>query len=191
MHKIALLGVTPALLVAGSLFAEDAANPNAEEAKGIIKSFATQLQGELQAAIKEGGPVKAIAVCQERAPAIAADLSEQSGWSVGRTSLKTRNPQNAPDEWERGALEQFEARKAGGEALDKMAFAEVVETESGQSFRLMKAIPTGEVCLACHGTAITPEVIAALNKRYPNDEARGFTIGDIRGAFTLSKPMKN
>ncbi len=190
MKNFVLLTVVPALLVAGSLSAADAANPNAEEAKGIIKSFATELQGELKAAVKEGGPVKAIAVCHERAPAIAADLSAQSGWSVGRTSLKTRNTaNNTPDEWETGVLEQFEQRKANGEAVETMAFAEVVETDKGKSFRFMKAIPTGDVCLACHGTQITPEVSAALDERYPDDQARGYSLGDIRGAFTLSKPL--
>jgi len=96
---------------------------------------------------------------------------------------------NTPDDWERGVLEKFEQRKAGGEAVDTMAFAEVVATGSGKSFRFMKAIPTGDVCLACHGAAITPEVAAMLDEYYPGDQARGFAAGDIRGAFTLSKPL--
>ncbi len=188
--KNTVLLTVPALLVASALCAGDAPNPNAEEAKGIVKTFATQLKGELEAAMKEGGPTKAIPVCKDRAPAIAADLSAETGWSVGRTSLKTRNmANNTPDDWERGVLEKFEQRKAGGEAVDTMAFAEVVETGSGKSFRFMKAIPTGDVCLACHGTAITPEVAAMLDEYYPEDQARGFAAGDIRGAFTLSKPL--
>jgi hypothetical protein len=53
----------------------------------------------------------------------------------------------------------------------------------------MKAIPTAKVCLACHGSAITPEVTAALDEAYPQDQARGYAEGDIRGAFSLSKPL--
>jgi hypothetical protein len=53
----------------------------------------------------------------------------------------------------------------------------------------MKAIPTGEVCLACHGSDITPEVAAAIDERYPDDMARGYSLGDVRGAFSLSKPL--
>lgn len=188
MKKIASISVL-ALVIAGGLYAEDAPNPNVAEAKGIIKSFATQLKGELEAAMKAGGPPKAIPVCKERAPAIAADLSAQSGWSVGRTSLKTRNDANAPDDWERGVLERFEERKAAGEEADKLAFGEMVKTDSGTSFRFMKAIPTAEVCLACHGTAITPGVVEILDENYPDDQARGYEQGDIRGAFTLAKPM--
>ena len=53
----------------------------------------------------------------------------------------------------------------------------------------MKAIPTGELCLLCHGETIDPDIAAAIDKAYPEDQARGFSLGDIRGAFTLSKPL--
>ena len=70
-----------------------------------------------------------------------------------------------------------------------MAYAEVVEAADGKTFRFMKAIPTAEVCLACHGSDITPEVAAAIDERYPDDMARGYSLGDVRGAFSLSKPL--
>jgi hypothetical protein len=94
-----------------------------------------------------------------------------------------------PDGWETGVLESFEERKAAGEPVDTMAFAEVVEVDGAKQFRFMKAIPTGQVCLACHGTEITPEVKVALDEQYPGDQARGYSLGDIRGAFSLSKPL--
>jgi hypothetical protein len=53
----------------------------------------------------------------------------------------------------------------------------------------MKAIPTGEICLACHGESISPDVATAIREAYPQDQATGFSLGDIRGAFTLSKPL--
>lgn len=190
MRRQILILSAAVFLAVGSVQAEQAANPNAEEAKALIKEFATTLQGELQAAMKAGGPTKAIGVCKDRAPAIAATLSARSGWEVGRTSLKVRNQaMNLPDDWETGVLEAFEERKAAGEPVDTMAFAEVVEVEGGKQFRFMKAIPTGEVCLACHGSQITPEVAANLDAQYPGDQARGFSLGDIRGAFSLSKPL--
>jgi hypothetical protein len=190
MTLLARLTAATAILATTTLSAETAPNPNVEEAKGIVKEFATTLQGELQAAIKEGGPINAIAVCQDRAPAIAADLSERSGWEVGRTSLKTRNAaDNTPDAWERKVLADFDARRAAGEDVQPMAYAEVVETADGKTFRFMKAIPTAEVCLACHGTAITPDLATAIDERYPDDMARGYGLGDVRGAFSLTKPL--
>jgi hypothetical protein len=53
----------------------------------------------------------------------------------------------------------------------------------------MKAIPTAELCVACHGSDLAPEREAQLDRLYPNDQARGFGADDIRGAFTLSKPL--
>lgn len=180
------------LFAFGSLKAaeEAPANPNAEEAKGIVKQFGGQLVSELKSAIKTGGPEHAIGVCHKRAPAIAKGLSKSTGWDVSRVSLKTRNTEmGTPDAWETAVLEKFESRKAAGEDVKTMAFAEVVEGPEGQQFRFMKAIPTQEVCLACHGSEISEEVAAKLDELYPEDQARGFSVGDIRGAFSLSKPM--
>ena len=190
MKVNALVAVVSGILIATSVSAEQAVDPNAAEAKGIVKEFFTRLKGELQGAIKSGGPVSAISVCKERAPAIAEELSGASGWEVGRTSLKLRNPAlNAPDEWERQVLMQFEERKAAGEDVKTMAYSELVETGAGKRYRFMKAIPTADLCLACHGESINPDIAAAIDEAYPEDQARGFKSGDIRGAFSLSKPL--
>jgi hypothetical protein len=155
----------------------------------VVQAFSKQLREQLMQAIQTGGAVEAIAVCHTAAPEIARVHSEAHGWSVGRTSLKPRNPANAPDAWETGVLQQFEQRKAAGEAAVALEFAEVVATESGQVFRYMKAIPTAEPCLACHGSNLAPEVAARLHDLYPQDQATGFAVGDLRGAFTIAQPM--
>ena len=191
--------IATALLAAGPLFAEqvttsaptNAPNPNLTEARALTQEFATTLKRELEAAIQSGGPIKAIGVCEKRAPAIAANLSARTGWAVGRVSLKPRNAKiGQPDAWEEQVLTRFEERKAAGEPADGMAFTEVVEADGAKNFRFMKAIPTGELCLACHGREITPDVTAALDQVYPGDKARGYAIGDVRGAFTLTKRIE-
>ena len=182
-------GIAASVLLASAL-AETSGDPHAAEAKALVKEFFSTLKDELQGAITSGGPVSAIQVCKERAPTIAQMLSEKSGWEVGRTSLKLRNPAlNAPDAWEKQILLNFEQRKAGGEDVQTMTFAQVVESDGEKRYRFMKAIPTGELCLVCHGEAINPDTAAAIDEAYPHDQARGFSLGDIRGAFTLSKPL--
>ena len=176
-----LLSLSPLTLNA------EAADPNLPQARTLVKQFAGQLQAEVAAGMKAGGPVHTIEICTAKAPAIAAEMSASSGWQVGRTSLKLRNPANAPDAWELQVLEQFEARKAAGEPVDKLEFAEVVGSGDDRQYRYMKAIPTGEVCLNCHAAEIKPPVEEKLSQIYPLDQARGFSLGDIRGAFTLSK----
>ena len=161
----------------------------ATDSRAVVKQFAEELKGELVAAMQSGGPIAAVGVCNSRAPQIAAQASERTGWRVGRTSLKIRNPANAPDAWERSVLEDFEKRKAAGEDPQTLEYYSVVEQDGGQQFRYMKAIPTGELCLACHGSSLQPKLAEKLDALYPQDKARGFKAGDIRGAFTIIQPM--
>lgn len=154
-----------------------------DEAHGVVKIFAGKLGGALMAAIEKDGVDAGIAVCHEKAPEIAAEVSAESGWEIGRTSLKARNPDNVPNEWESMVLEQFEGRKDAGEDIATLEYIEFTP----DMIHYMKAIPTGEMCVMCHGKDIAPEIQAKLDKYYPDDEATGFEVGDIRGAFTLSK----
>ncbi len=192
--KLAIAGLAFSVMLAGfpamdAGAAEDAVAAGVAEIKPELKRFASMLKKELQQALKTGGPLKAIEVCNGKAPEIAARIAEETGWDVGRTSLKWRNPDNAPDAWEQKVLEDFEKRRARGEKAQAIDYAEIVEQDGRRVLRYMKAIPTGKVCLACHGSNIDSAVRARLDEFYPDDRARGFRLGDIRGAFTVSRPM--
>ena len=154
-----------------------------------VKEFMQTLKQELQTGMQDGGPVNAISVCNLTAPAIANTYSIRNGWDVGRTSLKVRNPDNAPDTWERSTLESFEERKRAGEDPMKMEHYEVVRKDGISELRYMKAIPTGQLCLACHGEQVDSTVKTRLKKLYPQDQALGYRKGDIRGAFTIRQPL--
>lgn len=162
----------------------------AAEGKALMQQFGGALKGELQAAMKAGGPVNAIAVCNVKAPMIAEKVSADSGWTVARSSHKLRNPKNAPDAYTAAAIDAFLARQAAGESADGLVQTGIVTEDGQEVFRMVKAIPTGEVCLSCHGGAeVQPEVEAALARLYPEDAARGFGMGDMRGVFTLRKVL--
>ncbi len=152
------------------------------QGRELTRQFQQRLNAELQAAIAQGGPVGAIATCRERAPAIAAELSAASGTRVSRTALRVRNPANAPLPWQRVVLLRFQERLAAGEAADGL---ESLETLPGEDVRYMKAIPTGPLCLTCHGSNLAADVQAALHSMYPEDAATGFSVGDLRGAFSV------
>ncbi len=159
--------------------------------RDAIQKFASTLQGELMSAMQSGGPTEAIQVCNERAPEIARDISAETGIEIGRTSLKLRNQNNAPDRWERLTLQGFEAQHAAGTpAADLPPRFGVVEAEDGEPrFRFMAAIPTGGACLTCHGSEVSGDVKHALERLYPEDQATGFREGDVRGAFTVTQEM--
>ncbi len=188
------LGAALTASVASAKPPADAAPPEAtaevKVSRAAAQQFGATLKDVLQQAINNGGPVSGITVCHGQAGAIAEKLSQEQGMLVGRTSLKVRNPQNAPDNWELAVLKQFEARKAQGEAVDKLEFFAVIPDDRGQNtFRYMKAIPTAALCLTCHGENLPAEVDAQLKELYPDDKARGFREGELRGAFTIAKPM--
>lgn len=160
----------------------------AAEARALSKAYGQRLRGALVEALKAGGPETAIAVCNTAAPALAAETSP-SGWSVGRTSLKVRNPDNAPDAWERSVLLDFDERVAQGADPKTLEHAETTTKDGETVFRYMKAIPTGAPCLACHGSAVSASVQEKIAELYPDDEATGYAPGDLRGAFSLVQTL--
>ncbi len=155
-----------------------------------VQTYGKTLKGELVSAMKAGGPSHAIGVCNITAPAIAQSVSTEKGVNISRTSLKTRNASNAPSAWQEKVLNDFETRKSAGDDTSKLEYAEIVDTDSGQEFRYMKAIPTGGVCLKCHGGALPDELSAKLSELYPEDKAVGFSKGDLRGAFVVVQKIK-
>ncbi len=156
----------------------------AQEAKAHLQPFAAELLNTLKTGL-EKGPVNALSACNLQAPSIAQKASSD-GWQVGRTSLRTRNIDNRPDDWELETLLQFEQRKKAGEDPATLTASAIVQGE----YRFMKAIPTAEMCIACHGSAISTEVQTKLTELYPDDQATGFKVGDLRGAFTLRKVLE-
>ena len=160
------------------------------EARGISDKVMNNLKGVLLPAMTKGGPVNAIKVCKVKAPVMAAKAGKKFKWKIARTSLKYRNPKNAPDEWETKVLNDFEDRKNKGESIAGMSRIEVFSNPDGsRKVRYMRPIPTLGACLNCHGSSLKPEVAAELDKLYPGDKARGFKPGDIRGAFTFTKKL--
>jgi PAS domain S-box-containing protein len=87
---------------------------------------------------------------------------EEFGLRGHITSLRPIRPQNAPDLWEKIALESFEA---GQKQVSS------VETIAGNSYlRLMRPLIMEQSCLKCHAE-------------------QGCKVGDIRGGVSVSVPM--
>ncbi|MFA7276716.1 MAG: DUF3365 domain-containing protein [Pseudobdellovibrionaceae bacterium] len=161
---------------------DDATHKNQiEKAENLIKSFQISLKSELMKAIEEGGPEKAISVCNEKAPLIASGLSETDEISIGRTALGFRNPKNAPDDLENAILHDFIKQKKDGISVEKM----VSYKEEDGLFRYMKAIPMQPMCAMCHGEKVDRDLYAKIKTLYPDDTAINYKLDDIRGAFTV------
>lgn len=184
-----LILVLVVFVTTGSSASPSAQQAEIDEAKSAIKTFAGALQTELKTAMQAGGPVAAIGVCNARVLPISEQISAEKGMALSRVSLKNRNPYNAPNDWQKSVLLDFEAQKAAGKDVTNLAWSETVSTETGRQFRFMKAIPTDGICLTCHGTSLSPGVGQKLAELYPEDNAIGFSEGDIRGAFVVTRQL--
>jgi signal transduction histidine kinase len=79
------------------------------------------------------------------------------------TSLRPMRPQNAPDPWEKTALESFERGAEEANAVELM--------EGAEFMRLMRPLITEEGCLACH-------------------HEEGYELGKPWGGISVSVPMR-
>ena len=156
------------------------AEPN-EEDRAKARQLGMELKAALTAAL-QGSPESAIAVCNERAPQIAAKLTREGQVEVGRTALRVRNPANQPSEWQRAVLLDFQNRQKSGESLAAMEHWSTVTRGDFVEHRYMKAIALEPLCVTCHGSQLSPALRDAIRAKYPADAATGFNVGDLRGA---------
>ena len=185
MYRLLFLSLS--IASASVVFANEPENAQLQpEAQQLTQQFVGQLKPQLKQAMTEGGPTHAIEVCASVAPKIADSLSAQSGWQVKRVSLKSRNASRAqPDKWEQAVLQQFDERQAAGEPAAAIHYGETVKGR----YRYMQAQGVGAICLTCHGEDLSAPVRATLEKYYPDDWATGYSLGQVRGAISLSKKL--
>lgn len=193
MLKSTLTSLLLAALFAHPAMAGDELEKRKQASMAASKTLVTELGGVLKKQIKASGPAEAISVCREVAPSITGRISNANGWQMTRVSHRYRNALlGMPDGWEKSVLKDFEKRRKAGEDLKKVAYSEVVTDAAGDRyFRFMKALPTGDICLTCHGGKddIPAAVQEKLRALYPMDQATGFKKGELRGAISIKQPM--
>jgi hypothetical protein len=160
----------------------EAWKPAVDRANRALQSLQSELAQKLIAEVVRAGPEGAIDVCRTEAAAITARVAREQGLEIGRTSLKLRNPANAPRPWLGRVLE--EARDATGAEAGARVF------DLGPRIGIARPIIVGTLCLKCHGDALEAGVAAKLKSAYPADAATGYQEGDLRGFawVEVSKP---
>ncbi len=185
----------PVLVLALSspaVLGEDDTKKMQDEGRRIAAEFVKMLGGELRREMEATGPLRSILVCKFYAPEVASALSRQTGWRVSRVSLKQRNPAlGYPDSWEQRVLMEFDQRADRGEKAETIEHWEIVQEPQGKVFRYMKALPVAPLCLNCHGSPsqISDTVKSQLDKEYPFDRGVGYSLGQVRGAVTVKRPL--
>lgn len=161
---------------AGSSAGGEPAPEGVARGKQAVGALKRQLVAALTEAIKSGAPA-AIGVCSGVAPGIAQSVGG-GGVTVGRATRKPRNPANAAAGWRADALARFESMVAAGRPLDGATWT--ARLPDGTT-AYAEPLVIQQLCVACHGVQLTPEIEAALVARYPADQATGYAVGDLRG----------
>jgi hypothetical protein len=150
-------------------------------------ALAQGLMTRLGEAIDEGGVTGAVSFCSEEAIPLTLAISEEHDprLEIKRTTMRWRNPDNAPDEWEERMLRYLEAM----EGIEPGSAPETITAEGPDgSLRFYRTLRTAPMCLPCHGTDVAPEVRELLEARYPEDRATGYEAGEFRGLIRVQAP---
>jgi hypothetical protein len=154
--------------------------------------FMKDLKSILIKQMQTGGVLQAVSVCSDTAQVLTNNFGVERGIYIKRVSLKNRNPNNFPDDFEKRILNQFEQLHQNNELNNETEFVEIVTEGDYNYLRYMKPIIVQAECLSCHGsqTEMMPEVRNRITQNYPNDKAVGYKTDDLRGAVSIKKVVE-
>ncbi len=90
-----------------------------------------------------------------------SDIMSNQALNINLASLNPLNPHNAPNEWERTALEAFEKGDTSR--------VSIIYTDTGSQLNYMKPLHVTQDCLTCHAK-------------------QGYKVGEVRGGLRVTFP---
>jgi hypothetical protein len=155
-------------------------------AEGDLVSQVTQmvLASKLKEIVQEKGIAQALEYCNVNAYPIVDSLEEVYHIKVKRASLKTRNPGDTPNKMERSVINDFSQQIEKGLTPEVKA---ILDDENVHYFKPI--IISAELCLKCHGqigSDILEKDYEIIKGLYPNDNATGHKLGDLRGIWSIT-----
>lgn len=165
-------------------------NKGIEWGNELSQKAQEQLIGQLTKAISEKGTLGALEYCNIQALPILEEVSSLENVTIRRASNDYRNPKDKPTEEEQMILEAYEYNEENN--IDSKA--NVQEINNGEALLYTSPIKIpGKLCLQCHGN-IEEDIDSAtwdkIQSLYPDDQATGHEIGDLRGMWSIIIPKK-
>jgi Protein of unknown function (DUF3365) len=154
-----------------------------QEGNAITQKTFDTLKATLIKMMNEKGPAEATEYCNVNAYAIT-DVYASQGITVERTSLRYRNPKNAPDSFETFILSAYRDAKEKGDSLKPR-----IERSPDGTTHFFKPILLQSMCQTCHGDPtkdIPVEVFKKIQALYSTDLALNFKEGDLRGMWHIT-----
>jgi nitrate reductase cytochrome c-type subunit len=147
-------------------------------ALGTKKVLGKNLMGKMQSQ----GTEAALTFCNEQAYPLTDSMAVLYNAKIKRVSDKPRNPNNQANEKELAMIAHYKTILANNETI-----APIVEKgDTANTFYY--PITTNSMCLKCHGvpnTQITPQVLSSIQALYPEDQATGYDVNQVRGIWSI------
>ena len=168
-------------------------NEQLMETKDNAKNAANELLRKTGAALKaligeDKDFMSAVDGCRKVAYSVIDDINGRPGYNIKRVSLKPRNPSNTPDEFEEKVLREFEEKNRRGELGKGSEYYVSNNYDGKRTLRYLRPLKIKKVCLNCHGKTkdLAPGINDFLKANYPNDKATGYSLGEVRGAVSVT-----
>lgn len=169
-------------------------DPSVREVRRIGETAATwisrRLINEAASSVVRYRPVDGLGICHLlNLPESGPPLPELPRvTAIKRTSLRLRNPANAPDALEGKALDRIRTSIEAGAPPPPLLLQRVDYADGVREWRVYQPVTVGPQCAACHGPPeAQPENLrAVLRERYPTDAAVGYRWGEWRGLIRVT-----
>jgi len=158
--------------------------------KAIAMETFSLLSSNLQMAIQQGGVSNALPFCSLAASPLTAGMASKHGVTLRRVTHKARNPADRANAVELVVLNQFTDALAAAPMNPPPPL--VTNLSDGTATFFAPILLNNELCLKCHGEPekdISPENLAVIQRLYPQDQATGFKLGELRGAWRIDFPL--
>jgi len=191
-YKLFFLPVLIILLLSCKENKKEVSDDQLNAMRVSASDFMRDLKSVLVKQIQNEGILEAVTVCSDTAQVLTNNFGVERGIYIKRVSLKNRNPNNFPDDFEKRILNQFELLHQNNQMNNDTEYFEIVSEGDYDYLRYMKPIIVQAECLNCHGSQsdIMPDVKNLIAQNYPVDKAVGYEIGDLRGAVSVKKVVE-
>lgn len=140
------------------------------------------LGSNLMKAINEGGSINALEFCNIQAYPLTDSMATALKAHIIRVTDQPRNHDNTANKEQLSYINSAKKKLAMGEQLKPE-----VSVLNGKITGYYPII-TNQMCMQCHGSEndqIAQETLAKINELYPNDQATGYGVGELRGIWVI------
>ncbi len=161
-----------------------------ERGRIIAKAAKETLGKQLKNTIQNEGVPAALQYCNIAAYPLVDSLSKSYHASIKRTSLRIRNPEDAPDSLEKILLEAYAYNIANNQPTQD----NILEYDEKYLLYTKPILTEGALCLTCHGspgTQVDRKTVELIKVLYPDDNAMNHSMSDLRGMWSIRLQIKD